>query len=88
MSLNRKLQTKLARFVVDPRVLESKRRWFEARRKPAVVSAFLQIDDPYSYILSRYLPALASHFDIELRLYLSVALGDEYRPEPASRIAA
>jgi 2-hydroxychromene-2-carboxylate isomerase len=58
----------------------------ELRRKisgqPHVVSAFLQLDDPYSYLLARYLPDLASQYDIELRVYLSQARGDGYQPAP------
>jgi 2-hydroxychromene-2-carboxylate isomerase len=71
----------------DSRVTHSKRSLIEMRRRLSgrrhVVSAFLQIDDPYSYILSHYLPSLAKHYDIELRLYLSEALSEEYQPEPA-----
>jgi 2-hydroxychromene-2-carboxylate isomerase len=44
------------------------------------VSAFLELDDPYSYLLSHYLPALAAHYDIDLKLRLTQAMGDEYRP--------
>jgi len=73
--------------MVDSRVINSKRRLIETRRKLSrqrhVVSVFLQIDDPYSYLLSHYLPSLAKHYDVELRLYLSEALGEEYQPEPA-----
>lgn len=58
---------------------EAKRRLL---RRPRVVSAFLQLDDPYSYLLAHYLPALAESYDIELRLYLSEARGGAYRPEP------
>jgi 2-hydroxychromene-2-carboxylate isomerase len=70
----------------DSRVIKLKRRLIETRRKLSGqrhgVSVFMQIDDPYSYILSHYLPSLAKHYDIELRLYLSQALGEEYQPEP------
>ena len=58
----------------------------ELRRKltgqPHVVSAFLQLDDPYSYLLALYLPDLASQYDIELRVYLSQALGEGYQAAP------
>jgi len=51
-------------------------------RKGHVVSAFLQLDDPYSYLLARYLPELASTCDIELEVYLSQARGGAYQPAP------
>ena len=62
------------------------RSFHELRRKltrsPHVVSAFLQLDDPYSYLLAHYLPELAANYDIELRVYLSQARGDEFQPAP------
>ena len=51
--------------------------------KPHVVSVFLQIDDPYSYLLSHYLPLVASQYkNVELRFYLCQALRHEYMPAP------
>lgn len=62
------------------------RAWHDAKRKLTggvhTVTAFLQLDDPYSYLLSRYLPAVAEHYDIELRVRLSQALGGDYHPAP------
>ncbi len=70
-------------------------RWFrETRRRllrrPHVVSAFLQLDDPYSYLLAHYLPSLVQDYEIELRLYLSEARGDAYQlaPEMLAEYAA
>jgi len=51
-------------------------------RRPHVVSAFLQLDDPWSYLLVHYLPALAARYRIELRVYLVEALGGGYQPAP------
>lgn len=51
-------------------------------RSAHVVSAFLQLDDPYSYLLAYYLPELQAHYDIELRVYLSQARGESYQPAP------
>jgi 2-hydroxychromene-2-carboxylate isomerase len=65
-------------------MLAFKRRWAERRRrlsgKPHTVAIFLQLDDPYSYLLSRHIPDLQNRYDIELEIYLTQALGDEYRP--------
>jgi len=47
-----------------------------------VVEVFLQLDDPYSYLLSQYLPALARHYDVELRVHLSQALREGFQPAP------
>jgi len=86
MSLRQKLRSQVFTGLVDPRLSGARRGLAEARRKLGghahTVSAFLQIDDPYSYILSRYLPHLADQYDIDLRLYLSEARGDEYQAAP------
>jgi len=51
--------------------------------KPHVISVFLQIDDPYSYLLSHYLPLVASQYkNLEFRYYLCQALRHEYMPAP------
>jgi 2-hydroxychromene-2-carboxylate isomerase len=44
---------------------------------------FLELDDPYSYLLAHYLPDLAAAYDIELRYYLTQSCTDTaHRPEP------
>lgn len=51
--------------------------------KPHVVSVFLQIDDPYSYLLSHYLPLLKGQYkNVELRYHLCQALRHEFMPAP------
>ncbi len=63
------------------RVLAELHRRLTFRRH--VVSVFLQIDDPYSYLLSHYLPRLATQYkDIELRYFPCQALRDEFMPAP------
>lgn len=85
MSVRQALRSKLFRLVFSERA-QSARRWFAEKRRrlagePHVVSAFLELDDPYSYLLSQYLPELAKAYDIELRCYLTQARGDAYRPQ-------
>ena len=86
MSARNKLRSTLLNAWIRPGLRQKSRDWQEARRKlagrPHVVTAFLQLDDPYSYLLARYLPALAEHYDIELRVRLSEALGGDFEPEP------
>lgn len=61
-----------------------RRRISEAKRRIGgnvhAVTAFLELDDPYSYLLAHYLPALTSRFDIELTMRLTQAAGEEFRP--------
>jgi 2-hydroxychromene-2-carboxylate isomerase len=47
-----------------------------------VVRVFLELDDPYSYLLSQYLDELAKYYAIELRPCLTEALRGDFRPAP------
>ena len=86
MSLQRKLRSQVLRLMLDRRVVGAMRWLGETRcrfsKDGHVVSVFLQIDDPYSYILSHYLPRLAEHYAIEMRVHLTKAIVDGYQPAP------
>lgn len=51
-------------------------------RRPHTVRVFLELDDPYSYLLAHYLPAFNKSFDVDLRVHLAEALGGGFRPRP------
>ena len=72
--------------LLSPLSRRSQRSFHELRRRLTgsahVVSVFLQLDDPYSYLLACYLPELAASYDVELRVYLSQARGDGFQPAP------
>jgi len=78
------LRARLATLLVSAPVRAFQRWSSEWRRRltgqPHTVSVFLELDDPYSYLLSCYLPGLVESYDIELRLYLTKACGQGYRP--------
>lgn len=63
------------------------RHWQARRRLPAadrnLVRVFLQLDDPYSYLLLPYLPLLERNYSIRLEVHLVAATQDEFKPEPA-----
>ena len=86
MKVKQKLRSHFLNALLSPASRRLQRSASEMRRKIAgrahVVSAFLQLDDPYSYLLAQYLPDLAAHYDIELHVYLSQALGDGFQPAP------
>lgn len=87
MNIRQEMRIKLISILVSERT-QTLRRWSaETRRKLAgrahTVSVFLELDDPYSYLLSCYLPSLVESYDIELRFYLTQACGDGFRPEPS-----
>ena len=84
VSLKSILRSRLVTFLFSARTRAFKRRWAERRRrlsgKPHTVIIFLELDDPYSYLLSRHIPDLQSRYDVELEIHLTQALGEEYRP--------
>ncbi len=84
MSLKSKLRSRLVTALFSPKTRACKRRWEEFRRRVSgkrhTVSVFLELDDPYSYLLSLYLPDFRDRYDIDLHIHLAQALGDEFRP--------
>ncbi|MCH9695684.1 MAG: DsbA family protein [Gammaproteobacteria bacterium] len=84
MKLQRKLRSLVLKMLLASSTLQATRWWFEVRRKFAgrrhTVSVFLQLDDPYSYVLSCYLPEFAEHYDIQLNVYLSEAKAGAFQP--------
>ena len=69
------------RYRTTRRILAEMRRRLTFRRH--VISVFLQLDDPYSYLLSHYLVEVAKQYEVQLRYYLGQALRGEFMPEPA-----
>ena len=87
MSIRNKFRSKLINVLVGEKTQSAKRSLAETRRKISggahVVSAFLELDDPYSYLLAHYLPNLVAAYDVEVKYYLVQSCNDEaYRPEP------
>ena len=86
LKIRQKLRSYFLTALLSPASRRMQRSASEMRRKltgqPHVVSAFLQLDDPYSYLLASYLPDLVKQYDIELRVYLSQALGEGFQPAP------
>lgn len=82
----KKLRTRVLNVLLSERLHRMRCRAREAGRrilrKRHTVRVFLELDDPYSYLLSQYLPALEESFDIELEVHLAEALGEGYRPRP------
>jgi 2-hydroxychromene-2-carboxylate isomerase len=87
MSIVSKLRSRLISLLVSEKTLDTSRSVAEKRRrllgKPHSVSAFLELDDPYSYLLAHYLPILVESYDIEMSCYLTHACADaDFRPHP------
>ena len=87
MSIFSRLRSGLIALLASEKTLDTSRSVAEKRRrlfgKPHSVSAFLELDDPYSYLLAHYLPILAQSYDIEMSCYLTHACTDaEFRPHP------
>ena len=86
MKLKLHLRSAIMNILFSESLLNKKRRFAELRRRLTgqahVVSVFLELDDPYSYLLCHYLPEFAAHYDIELRLFLTEAITGALRPAP------
>ena len=85
--MKRKLRSLFLTIMLNRNYRKYRRLLTELRRlvtfKRHVVHVFLQLDDPYSYLLSHYLQSVAAQYKVEFRLYLSQALRNEFMPEPA-----
>lgn len=87
VTIKAKLLSLYLKVILSQQYQSARRLLAELRRRltfrPHIISVFLQIDDPYSYLLSHYLPQLAAQYkNIELRYYLCQALRHEYMPAP------
>jgi 2-hydroxychromene-2-carboxylate isomerase len=85
--MRRKLLSLYLTLIFTPQYRSIRRLIAEWKRKltfkPHVISVFLQVDDPYSYLLSHYLPLIAAQYkNVELRYYLCQALRHEFMPAP------
>ena len=80
--MNKKLVPLYFRLMRNPRYQSFRRFLSEAKRlvmfRRHVIDVFLQLDDPYSYLLSHYLQHLANAYNVELRIYLSQALRGDF----------
>lgn len=83
----RKLRSLYLTVILDTRFIALRRTLAALRRiltfKKRVVHVFLQLDDPYSYLLSHYLEYVATRYQkVEFRFYLCQALRGEFMPQP------
>lgn len=86
MSLKSKLRSQAIQALLGDRARAAQRFGAEMKRRITgsahEISVFLQLDDPYSYLLSLYLPFVAAEYDVVLRFYLTQAVGKKFSPEP------
>lgn len=87
MSLRSRLRAGAISVLVGQRTQAARRFSAEIKRRiagrPHDVAAFLQLDDPYSYLLSLYLRFVAENYEVVFRIYLTQALRADYQPAPA-----
>ncbi len=86
MSLKKKIRSRVLQLVLSDSALELRRTVFNLRRKiagkPHVLHVFLQLDDPYSYLLANFIPVLQKHFRVQVEVHLVEALEEGYKPQP------
>ena len=86
--MKRQLRSLYLTWLIDERCIRLRDAMFELRRlltlKKRVVSVFLQLDDPYSYLLSYYLEPLMQRYKskVQFRIYLCQGLSGAYSPQP------
>ena len=86
--MKRKLRSLYLAWQVGARAKQLREALFELHCrltfKKRIVSVFLQLDDPYSYLLSHYLGALMRRYQhkVQFKFYLCQALGAEFMPQP------
>jgi len=85
--MKRKLLSMYIAFILDQRCISVRRKLAELKRlltmKKRIVTVFLQLDDPYSYLLSYYLFfAIKRYKKVEFRFIICQALRGEFMPEP------
>jgi len=82
-----KIRTVLLRIFLSPQVRATRRFmsefWRLARFRKHTIQVFLQLDDPYSYLLAHYLLVLRDNYKVNIHVYLGQALRAEFMPEPA-----
>lgn len=87
MNPGRTLRARGIGMLLGARFTALRRRFAELRRMASgsahVVRVFLELDDPYSYLLSQYLDELGKYYAVEIRLHLTEALREDFRPAPA-----
>lgn len=86
--MKQKLRSLYFTYLLDERFIAVRRLLFEFWRtltfKKRVVSVFLQLDDPYSYLLCYYLKHVITRYKkVEFKFYLCQALRGDYMPQPA-----
>jgi len=86
LSFKNKLRSFVLNLVFSNAYLNVRRWLTELRRKlggrPHTVSIFIELDDPYSYLLCSYLHEFKDHYNVELQLFLTEAIKDGFRPAP------
>ncbi len=86
MSLRSYVRSSLLRALIAPRTRHLRRQLLEFRRRlarrPHCVSTFLELDDPYSYLLSRFLGELKATYAVDLEVYVVAAPIEGFRPRP------
>lgn len=86
--MKRKLRSLYLTWLLDERCTKMRRAMFDLRRmltmKKREVHVFIQLDDPYSYLLTYYLALLIPRYKtiVQFRFYLCQALGGEFMPQP------
>lgn len=85
--MKKTIQPWIARAISSQWLLNFKRRFQESKRRilkqPHVVSVFVRVDDPYSYLLLQVMPELQQRYKVSFSCYVVSHLQDHMYPESA-----
>ena len=87
MSIRNRIRSRLVDTLSGEKAQSVRRKLAEGKRRLSgrahTVAVFVELDDPYSYLLAQYLPDLAAAYDVELQYHLAQSCNDDaYRPHP------
>jgi len=85
--MKKQLQPWIAKAISSLFLLRAKRRFHDLKRRvkgqPHLVSVFIRVNDPYSYLLLQVLPELEQRYDVQYSYHVVSHLQEHMYPEPA-----
>jgi len=84
--MKKKLQPLIAKTISSPFLLNARRAFQECKRRilrrPHLVSVFIRVDDPYSYLLLQIMPELETRFEVQFNYHVVSHFQQTMYPEP------
>lgn len=86
MSLKKTIRSRVLQLVLSDTGIALRRTSAALKRrltgKSHELQMFLQLDDPYSYLLASFIPTLQKHFNVQVNVHLVEAPEEGFKPQP------